>query len=344
LDPPPRGVKAVAGAIVAASGSAPSAARGRTAARSTAAGSADETNVDVTALVRTLTFVGGKGGVGKTTVACALALAAAERATVLLVSTDPAPSIADAFGESDADWAKRDMEHAPPDVPGLVVRQMDAAAAFTRLRDEYQTRIDALFESLLARGVSVAHDRAILRDLLALAPPGIDELYALSVLGDTLHEGRFECIVVDPAPTGHLLRLIEMPALALDWSHRLMRIMLKYREVAGLGDAAQELLDFARRTRALDALLHDAARAGMVLVALDEPVVRDETTRLVSAVRARGVDVHAVIWNRVTGTPDPLPVEPPVQQVLAGATTPPPIGAVALRKWSRDWHRLSRAV
>jgi hypothetical protein len=82
----------------------------------------------------------------------------------------------------------------------------------------------------------------------------------------------------------------------------------------------------------------------MVLVALDEPVVRDETTRLVSAVRARHVDVHAVIWNRVTGTPAPLPVEPPVQQVLAGATMPPPIGAAALRLWSRDWHRLSRAV
>ena len=70
----------------------------------------------------------------------------------------------------------------------------------------------------LPRGVSVAHDRAILRDLLALAPPGIDELYALSVLGDALHEGRFDCIVVDPAPTGHLLRPIEMPALALDWN------------------------------------------------------------------------------------------------------------------------------
>src|SRR5437016_3033633 len=82
-----------------------------------------------------------------------------------------------------------------------------------------------------------------------------------------------------------------MPALAIDWSHRLMRIMLKYREVAPLGDAASGLLDFAQRTRTLDVLLRDPDRAGLVLVTLDEPVVRAETSRLVSEVRARGVDI-----------------------------------------------------
>ena len=135
-------------------------------------------------------------------------------------------------------------------MPALVTRQIDATAAFARFRDEYRAKIDALFDAVLSRGVNVAHDRAILRDLLSLAPPGIDELYALSILGETLAAGRFGRVVVDPAPTGHLLRLLEMPALALDWSHRLMRLMLKYREIAGLGDAAQELLEFARHARA----------------------------------------------------------------------------------------------
>src|SRR3954451_12292437 len=150
---------------------------------------------------------------------------------------------------------------------------MDASAAFTRIRDEYQERIDALFGALVSRGVDVQHDRAILRDLLALAPPGIDELFALSLLGDALAEGRFARVVVDPAPTGHLLRLLDMPAIALDWTHRLMRLMLKYKDITGLGSAAQDLLDFSRRTRALDTLLHDSSRAALVIVALDEPVV-----------------------------------------------------------------------
>jgi arsenite/tail-anchored protein-transporting ATPase len=294
-------------------------------------------------LLRTVTIVGGKGGVGKSTVACALGVAASDdlAGTTLLVSTDPAPSIADAFGESDADWAKADVEANIDGLPRLVVRQMDASAAFARIRDTYQSRIDALFENLMGRGVDVAADRAIVRDLLALAPPGIDELFALSILGDALAEQRFARIIVDPAPTGHLLRLVEMPAVALEWTHRLMRLMLKYRDVVGLGDTAQELIDFAKRTRALDALLHDHSRAGLIIVSLDEPVVRSETVRLASAVRARGIDVTTILWNRVPDSVKPLPATVATRQFCAEEVQPPPVGVPALREWSRSWHTVS---
>jgi arsenite-transporting ATPase len=290
-----------------------------------------------------LTIVAGKGGVGKSTVACALAIGAADAfdGLTLLVSTDPAPSIGDALGAGDARWAKADVEHTLDDPPRLVVRQMDATAAFARLRDEYQLRIDALFDALVGRGIDIEQDRAILRDLLALAPPGIDEVFALSILGDALHEQRYARVFVDPAPTGHLLRLLEMPAIALDWSHRLMRMILKYRDIVGLGDTARELLDFAKRTRALDALLHDSSRCRVIVVALDEPVVRAETARLAAAVRTRGIDVAAVLWNRVDRLPSPLPASVADRQFLAGAMTPPPIGATALREWSASWRELS---
>ena len=294
-------------------------------------------------LVRPFTIVGGKGGVGKSTVACALAIAAAEsgRGAVLLVSTDPAPSIADALGETGAPWTGVDEEHPVDAVPGLVVRQMDATAAFARLRDEYQDRIDEMFDAVVRRGVDVSQDRAVLRELLALAPPGIDELFALSILGDALAEQRFDTVVVDPAPTGHLVRLLEMPALALDWSHRLMRLMLEYRNVIALGESARELLDFAKRTRAIDALLRDPERCGLVVVALDEPVVRSETERLVAAVRARGVDVLGVVWNRIAANPPtPLPTSVARRQVCARAMSPPPIGGTALHEWSHSWREL----
>ena len=290
-----------------------------------------------------LTIVAGKGGVGKSTVACALGIAAADEfdGLTLLVSTDPAPSIADALGAVNAPWAESDVEFALDDPPRLVVRQMDATAAFARVRDQYSTRIDALFDALVGRGVDVERDRAILRDLFRLAPPGIDEVYALSILGDALHEQRFARIIIDPAPTGHLLRLLEMPAIALDWSHRLMRLMLKYRDVVGLGDTARELLDFAKRTRALDALLHDRERCGVIVVTLDEPVVRAETARLCAAVRARGIAVTGVLWNRVQSAPSPLPAGVSDRQFCAEEATPPPIGAQALREWSTSWHELS---
>ena len=293
---------------------------------------------DVATIPRPLTIVAGKGGVGKSTVACALAVAAAdEDSQTLLVSTDPAPSIADALGKSDAPWAENDIEATIDEVPGLVVRQLNATAAFARLRETYQERIDALFETLLARGVDIAHDRAIVRDLLALAPPGVDELFALSTLGDAVVGGRFDRIIVDPAPTGHLLRLLEMPAIALDWSHRLMRLMLKYREITGLGETARELLDFAKRTRTLQAIFVDHSRCGLVLVSLDEPLARAETERLAAAVRRLGIDVGAVVWNRASGPTEPLPATSAGRQVFAGEVQPPPVGARALRQWSRTW-------
>jgi arsenite-transporting ATPase len=294
------------------------------------------------ALVGVLTIVGGKGGVGKSTVACALALAAvdADQQPTLLVSTDPAPSIADALGATEEPWARSDGEHGVDGADGLVVRQMNAGTAFARVRDEYQSRIDAVFDGLVGGGMDVSHDRAIVRDLLALAPPGIDELYALSVLGDALAEGRFTRIVVDPAPTGHLLRLLEMPALALEWTHQLMRLLLKYKDLVALGDTAAELLAFAKRTRALTALLHDPARAAVVLVSIDEPVVRGETERLAGAVMSRGIHLRAIVWNRTRQAPAPLTATPQTQQFVAREVSPAPVGLAALRRWSRSWRVL----
>jgi arsenite-transporting ATPase len=288
-------------------------------------------------LLRTLTIVGGKGGVGKTTVSCALALFAARHHTAndtLLVSTDPAPSIGDALGMTAARWA-HDGPIALPEIPHLYVWQMDATAAFRELRERYQDRIDVIFDSLMGRNIDMAHDRAIVRDLLSLAPPGVDELYALVALGDALEERRYARVVVDPAPTGHLMRLLQMPTLAIEWSHRLMRLILKYKEVANLGDAAQDLLNFSRRTRAFDELLHDPARAGLVLVSLDEPAVTAETARLAELLRSTGITVLAEIRNRVTkGARN---ADAGVH--LAPESDRPLIGVDAIKDWSRSWRR-----
>jgi arsenite-transporting ATPase len=288
-----------------------------------------------------LLIVGGKGGVGKTTVACALADHVARttpNARTLLVSTDPAPSIGDVLG-----FDVGDAEVGVPDAPGLTARQMDATAAFARFRDEYRATIDKVFDGFLGSSIDVSHDRAIIHELLALAPPGIDEVYALAALGETLDEGRYASIVVDPAPTGHLLRLLEMPALALAWAHQVMRLMLKYREVVHLDRAAEELLAFAKRTRRVRDLLGDPVRATLVIVALDEPLVRGETARLAGAVAALGVRVAGIVWNRVpAAVADPLPLDVPLPQFVASEWTPPPRGMDALRGWLESWRSLRR--
>jgi arsenite-transporting ATPase len=279
-----------------------------------------------------LTIVAGKGGVGKTSVACALAIDAAASQPVLLVSTDPAPSIADAL-----ETAVGDEGTAVPGVQGLVAQQLDAAAAFARFRDAYAQRVDALFGAVLGGGVDAAVDRRIARDLLSLAPPGVDELYALAALGEALDHHHYGTIIVDPAPTGHLLRLLDMPALALEWSHRLLRLMLKYKEIAELGSVAEEILAFARRTRALQQLLHASERASVVIVTMDEPLVRIETTQLVTELRTRDIGISALVWNRAVRTPIPLPGYATADQFQAADVDPPPRGVGPLRDWLAGW-------
>jgi hypothetical protein len=132
-----------------------------------------------------------------------------------------------------------------------------------------------------------------------------------------------------------------MPAIALDWTHRLMRLMLKYREAVGLGAAAEELLAFAKRTRALDALLRDAGSAGVLIASLDEPVVRAETARLATAIAALGVDVIGIVWNRAKVTVSPLPESRAPRQFCADHASPPPIGVAALRAWSHSWREMT---
>jgi arsenite/tail-anchored protein-transporting ATPase len=316
--------------------------RGRAPEQSSSSEGGTRTGVALS-LLRSLTIVGGKGGVGKTTVSCALAISAAAANSggqrVLLVSTDPAPSIGDALGVSTPRWARTTAEQIP-DLPLLEIWQMDASTAFEQLRERYQDRIDNLFEAWLGRGIDIAQDRAILRDLLALAPPGIDELYALAALGEVLEHKRYERIIVDPAPTGHLLRLLEMPAIALDWTHRLMRLILKYREIAGLRDAAQELLDFSRRTRALDQLLRDGQRAGIVLVTLEEAVVEAESLRLATALRTAGVAVIAIVENRVSASREVQSATGRVEsRIVAPEADAPLVGIHAISDWCRRWQQ-----
>ena len=232
-------------------------------------------------------------------------------------------------------------------VPGLFARQADASAAFERLRTDYTERVDALFDALSAHAIDTSADRRIVRDLLALAPPGIDELYALSAIADAVGEQRFARVIVDPAPTGHLLRLLEMPAIALDWTHQLMRLVLRYRELGALGDIGADLLSLAKRIRAVGALLRDPARASLVAVALDEPLVRRETRRLTDSVSALGLRISAVIWNRTEpGTlPSqlPLPAATAAPQLVAFETQPSPRGITTIRDWANAWSAVSGA-
>jgi arsenite-transporting ATPase len=146
-------------------------------------------------------LVTGKGGVGKTTVSAATALLAADRGhRTLVMSTDPAHSLADAFAV--------DLGDTPTEVvPGLLGQQIDAQR---RLESHWGTVRDYLAELFDWGGASgIAAEELVVF-------PGMDELFALAEVQDHVSSGAFDTIVVDCAPTAETLRLLSLPDV-LGW-------------------------------------------------------------------------------------------------------------------------------
>jgi arsenite-transporting ATPase len=207
-----------------------------------------------------LLFFGGKGGVGKTTVAAAVALRLAredERRRVLLLSTDPAHSLGDVFKVEVGDTA-RTIRGAPPN---LAVRELDAARAFAGRRARFEEALAEIASTVGVEGAGMAIGAS---ELMNLAPPGIDELFGILAVVDA--RAAFDVIVVDTAPTGHALRLLEMPEAAREWTQVLLRVLLKYRSLVRPGQLAAELVEISKSIRGLIALLRDASGTMFVVV------------------------------------------------------------------------------
>jgi len=305
--------------------------------------------------IRALLFA-GKGGVGKTSCAAAtaLALAASGVGDVLLLSTDPAHSLADVLAVPLGDDPR-----PVPGAPRLTARELDAPAAFAARRDRYRAVVDELFDALTGGArFDVAFDRSVVRDLIDLAPPGIDEILAMLAVVEALGPGGRDLVVLDTAPTGHTLRLLALPGVALEWVHALMEVLLKYRQVVGLGDAARDLVALARDLRGLQALLTDPARCAVVAVTRPAGLPRLETDRLLRDAGRLGLRMGAVVVNDVTppgcarcrraaalearaiaalAAACASPARRGCAIIVAPAVAPPPRGAAELARWWGHW-------
>ena len=141
-----------------------------------------------------LVIFGGKGGVGKTTAAAsyALALAASKpESRVLLFSTDPAHSLSDSFGERVGE-----MKQGVAGVANLDAKEVDPAARFEELKERYRRWTDELFDSLAGGSrFEVKFDREAMRELVSLAPPGMDDISRRKRLWPNRFERAWNCIV-----------------------------------------------------------------------------------------------------------------------------------------------------
>lgn len=224
-------------------------------------------------------FFTGKGGVGKTSVAAASALALADAGRrVLLLSTDAASNLDDMLG---APLRNRPVD--VPGVPGLSVLNIDPDAA----AEDYRQRV------LAQLGPDA--DRARVREELSGACTteiAAFDAFAALLAGGGPEDAAYDHVVVDTAPTGHTLRLLSLPAL---WSGFLAG---NDRGASCLGPHAG-LTSQQSRFQAALAALTDAARTTVVLVVRPDRGALDEAARTATELRALGLGRQRLLVNGV---------------------------------------------
>lgn len=262
------------------------------------------------ALDRPLVFFGGKGGVGKTTLAASSALKSARDGTrTLLVSTDPAHSTSDALGVA----LSAEVRPLSGNLWGI---ELDPALEAEHYIRDVAERIGHAVPPRLAREVEIQLG-------LARASPGAEEAALFDRFTRIIDRGGFDRIVFDTAPSGHTMRLLTLPDRMAEWTDALAA---QRRKISALGkmwrrtegaaagsgssgrDVVLEALNERRNrfARARDAL-QDARRTVFVFVTTAERLPILETHRVMKALREAGIPIGGVIVNQIlpeeTGDP-----------------------------------------
>jgi arsenite-transporting ATPase len=242
----------------------------------------------------------GKGGVGKTSVAAATGLRCAELGyKTLVLSTDPAHSLADSF----------DMElgHDPRQVrPNLWGAELDA---LMELEGNWGAVKRYITQVLQARGLEgvEAEELAIL--------PGMDEIFSLVRMKRHYDEGEFDVLIIDSAPTGTALRLLSLPEVAGWYMRRFYKplqavsVALRplvepiFRPIAGFSLPNQEVMDapyeFYEQIEALEKVLTDNTKTSVRLVTNPEKMVIKESLRAHAYLSLYNVATDMVVANRI---------------------------------------------
>jgi arsenite-transporting ATPase len=244
---------------------------------------------------RTILYT-GKGGVGKTSVAAATARrCAAGGARTLVVSTDPAHSLADVLG--------RELGSEVTPVDDLLwARQITAQVELERNWAAVQAWMG---DVLVERGV----DRISAEELTV--PPGADELFALLAIKGHFESADFDVVVVDCAPTGETLRLLSFPDVARWWLEKVFpqqgRLLDAARPIARalldvtlpgeavLGDVERLVGNLI----AMHEILRDRERVSLRLVMNPDRMVVEEARRTFTYLNLYGFLTDAVVVNRV---------------------------------------------
>lgn len=249
-----------------------------------------------------IVLYGGKGGVGKTTCAAAHALALSTRSAgdTLVVSTDPAHSLGDAL--------ERELGGEPTEVTdSLFAVEVDPETG----QAAYRRVVEALAAEFRNAGLRLDDDE-LERLFEAGLVPGGDEVAALEYVARYADAG-YDHVVFDTAPTGHTLRLLDLPAVlgetlgvAGEVQRRVRRTAQAAKSVFfgpaaywGTRGDSEEVVSLQERVGAVGGLLRDSDRTRFRVVLTPERMAIAETERLVRRLEAASIPVDSVVVNRV---------------------------------------------
>ncbi|WFD33318.1 arsenite-transporting ATPase [Malassezia cuniculi] len=241
-------------------------------------------------------FCGGKGGVGKTTTSCALAVQLAQvRESVLLISTDPAHNLSDAFGQKFG-------------------RQATLVNTFDNL---YAMEIDptSSMQEMIEQSEQQGGAMAPLMQDLASAIPGVDEAMGFAEIMKLVKSMEYSVVVFDTAPTGHTLRFLNFPsvlekALAKfsNFGRSLGPMFSQVQGMLGGGGGAQE--DMFAKLESMRAVItevnsqfKDADKTTFICVCIAEFLSLYETERLIQELTQYEIDTHAIVCNQLLFPP-----------------------------------------
>jgi arsenite-transporting ATPase len=238
-------------------------------------------------------FFVGSGGVGKSSCAAAAAVTLTEKeGPVLLLSIDPSHSLSDVLQSR-----LTDTETQVKGTKGLYAREIDFATWFGNLRKKLKELVEPMFGPE-AKGEQFAIDKELFRNLLDLAPVGMDELAAVSALTDALVQERFKRIVIDPAPASNSLRILELPAIARPWLAALHAVATKHKAKGGAA-----LLQWVEQLQAhldrFEKACLNPNECRFIAVTRGEDLSVPACERLVETLKEKKLPVERVLVNRV---------------------------------------------
>ncbi|KAK7908193.1 ATPase GET3 [Apiospora marii] len=245
-------------------------------------------------------FVGGKGGVGKTTTSCSLAIQLAKvRRSVLLISTDPAHNLSDAFSQKF----------------GKEARLIDGFDNLSAMEIDPNGSIQDLLagQGEESNADPLAGGMGGMMQELAFAIPGIDEAMSFAEVLKQVKSLSYETIIFDTAPTGHTLRFLQFPSVLEKALAKISQLSSQYGPLLNgflgsngslpngqnLGEMMEKLEGLRATISEVNTQFKDENLTTFVCVCIAEFLSLYETERMIQELATYGIDTHCIVVNQL---------------------------------------------